>query len=364
MIYAVAALAIVLLCASGFVRNRRLRLGALAALAVLVLLAPAIVGNDATVDALSNIGIYIILALGLNITVGFAGLLDLGYAAFFAIGAYAYAILASDTTATWGVGLSSGLHVPFWAMLIIGPAIAALFGLVLGAPTLRLYGDYLAIVTLGFGQIVPQVIQNLTKYTGGPNGINALDVPSFFGRSFGQSATPYFYCIVAAIALVVWLVFNMQHSRLGRAWMAMREDALAARHAGVNTTAVKLAAFACGAAVAGLAGVLFAAKLSAVSPDSFQFQVSVLILSMVVLGGMGNMSGVAVGAIVLALVNNTVLPQVNTLVNGALHSNFDLTKFNFFIYGAILVALMLFRPEGVLPNRELRAELHAGEAAQ
>jgi branched-chain amino acid transport system permease protein len=328
-------------------QSRRIVLGVLA---LLLLAVPALVRNDASVNTLVDIGLYVVLALGLNITVGFAGLLDLGYAAFFAIGAYTYAMLASP---------QFGLHLPFWVLLFLAAALAAIFGLILGAPTLRLRGDYLAIVTLGFGQIVPQVFQNLTKYTGGPNGISALDVPSFFAWSFGQSATPFYYVTLAALGLVLLLVNNLRDSRLGRAWMAIREDELAARHMGINTTAVKLAAFAIGASFSGFAGVIFAAKLSLVSPDLFGFQVSVLIVSMLVLGGMGNVSGVVVGAVLLGLVNGAVLPQINHIVNGTLHTNFDLTNYNFFIYGAILVALMLFRPEGLLPNRERRAELHA-----
>ena len=330
---------------------RALRIGGTIAL----LAAPWIVRNDASLNALVDIGLYAMLALGLNITVGFAGLLDLGYAAFFAIGAYTYALLASP---------QFGLHVPFWALLFVAAALAALFGLLLGTPTLRLRGDYLAIVTLGFGLIVPQIFQNLTQYTGGPNGVSALDIPSFFGRSFGSSAMPYYFVTLAALAVVLVAVNNVRDSRLGRAWMAIREDELAARHAGINATAVKLAAFSLGAGIAGLTGVIFAAKLSLVSPDLFGFQVSVLILSMIVLGGMGNVGGAVVGAIVLALVNGTVLPQINGLVNGALHTHLDLTNYSFFIYGALLVVLMLFRPEGVLPNRERRAELRTAPPAE
>jgi ABC-type branched-subunit amino acid transport system permease subunit len=331
--------------------KRALRVGG----TVLLLAAPWLMRNDASLNTLIDIGIYAVLALGLNITVGYAGLLDLGYAAFFAIGAYTYGMLASP---------QFNLHVPFWVLLFVAAALASLFGLILGAPTLRLRGDYLAIVTLGFGQIVPQIFQNLTKYTGGPNGISALDVPSFFGRSFGARAMPYYFVTLAALALVLWLVNNLRDSRLGRSWMAIREDELAARHMGIDTTAVKLAAFALGAAFSGLAGVIFAAKLSLVSPDLFGFQVSVLIVSMLVLGGMGNVGGVVVGAILLGLVNGTVLPQINSIVNGALHTNLDLTNYNFFIYGAILVGLMLFRPEGLLPNRERRAELRGTPQAE
>jgi branched-chain amino acid transport system permease protein len=345
-LYAFGAIGAVVLAER--MRSARPKQAILAALAALLLAAPLAIRSDASINALGDIGIYVVLALGLNVTVGFAGLLDLGYAAFFAIGAYTYAMLASP---------QFGLHLPFWILIFVAAALTAIFGLVLGAPTLRLRGDYLAIVTLGFGQIVPQVFQNLTKYTGGPNGISALDFPSFFGHSFGQNATPYYYVTLAALGCTLLLANNLRDSRLGRAWMAIREDELAARHMGINTTAVKLSAFAIGAAFAGVGGVLFAAKLSLVSPDLFGFQVSVLIVSMLVLGGMGNLGGVVVGAVLLALVNTTLLPQINGVVNGALHTNFDLTNYNFFIYGAILVVLMLFRPEGLLPNRERKAEL-------
>ena len=325
----------------------RLRLIFGAALAAILLLGPLVNPNDATFNILADAGIYIVLALGLNVVVGYAGLLDLGYAAFFAIGAYTFGMLASP---------QFGIHLPFWVLLFLAAALASLFGIILGAPTLRLHGDYLAIVTLGFGEIVPQVFQNLTKWTGGPNGIGGLDFPTFFGRSFGQSSIPYYYVTLGAIALTLLLVRNLRDSRLGRAWMAIREDELAARHAGINTTAVKLAAFALGAAFSGMGGVIFAAKLSLVSPDLFAFQVSVLIVSMLVLGGMGNIAGVVIGALVLTFVNSVLLPQANGFAH-AVHLNVDFGRYHFFIYGAILVGIMLFRPAGLLPNSERRAEL-------
>ena len=355
MIYGVALLVILFAIVFGRVRIARLQRLLLGTFGVLLFLLPTFVHSDATINGLADIGIYVVLALGLNITVGFAGLLDLGYAAFFSIGAYTYGMLASP---------QFGIHWPFWLLLFLGAGLAAVFGLILGAPTLRLHGDYLAIVTLGFGLIVPQIFQNLVKYTGGPNSISGLDTPTFFGHSFGQSATPFYYVIVVVVGMVIVLVNNLRESRLGRGWMAIREDQLAAKHVGINTTGVQLAAFAFGAAVAGLAGVIFAAKLSLVSPDIFTYQTSILILSMVVLGGMGNIAGVVIGAVILALVNGSVLPQINGLVNGIFHSNLDVTNYNFFIYGAILVALMLFRPEGLLPNRERQSELHAAVASE
>lgn len=352
MIYAYFLIAIAIVVVAQRLPDLRSKRALFLALGIGLLGAPIFDRNDATFNILADAGIFVLLALGLNIVVGFAGLLDLGYAAFFAIGAYTYAMMASP---------QFNLHLPFWLLLFLAAAFAALFGIILGAPTLRLRGDYLAIVTLGFGEIVPQIFQNLTKYTGGPNGIGALDFPSFFGRSFGQNTIPYYYVVLALIALALFFAYNLRDSRLGRAWMAIREDELAARHMGINTTAVKLAAFALGASFSGLAGVVFAAKLSLVSPDLFQFQVSVLIVSMLVLGGMGNIPGVVVGALVLVLVNNVVLPQANAIAASAgLHVDFG--NYHFFIYGAILVGIMLFRPEGLLPSRQRKEELHHAAA--
>src|SRR5580698_6350797 len=191
---------------------------------------PLIFSNGGFVNFLADAGVFMLLALGLNVVVGFAGLLDLGYAAFFAIGSYAYAMLASP---------QFGVHVPFWVMLFLGAAIAGVFGLVLGAPTLRLRGDYLAIVTLGFGEIVPQTFLNLTRYTNGPNGIGSLDRPVLFGLRFGFDPLPYFYVTFALILIAIVLSRNVRDSRIGRAWIAIREDELAARCMGVDATRVK-----------------------------------------------------------------------------------------------------------------------------
>jgi branched-chain amino acid transport system permease protein len=320
-----------------------------ALLGVVLVAFPYVDRNNAHVDFLANAGAFILLALGLNIVVGFAGLLDLGYAAFFAIGSYSYAMLASE---------QFGIHVPFWVMLFVASAIAAVFGILLGAPTLRLRGDYLAIVTLGFGEIVPQTFLNLSQFTNGPNGIIALDQPSLFGRSFGiSSATPYYFVLLGLIALAVFVCRNLQDSRLGRSWMAIREDELAARHVGIDTTVAKLSAFALGASFSGLAGVAYAAKLSLVSPDQFQFNVSVLVLSMLVLGGMGSITGAIVGSFVLSFVNSFLLPQSTTLAHALGFANVDFTNFRYMIYGGILVGMMLFRPQGLVPSRQRRAEL-------
>jgi branched-chain amino acid transport system permease protein len=331
------------------------RRAALGILGIVLVAYPFVDRNNAHVDFLANAGAFILLALGLNIVVGFAGLLDLGYAAFFAIGSYSYAMLASQ---------QFGIHVPFWLMLIVAPVIAAIFGILLGAPTLRLRGDYLAIVTLGFGEIVPQTFLNLSQYTNGPNGISSLDQPSIFGHAFGFSATPYYFVLLGLILIAILVARNLENSRLGRAWAAIREDELAARHMGINTTATKLAAFALGASFSGLAGVAYAAKLDLVSPDQFQFNVSVLVLSMLVLGGMGNIWGVIAGSFLLSFINSFLLPQSTSLAHSLGFANIDFTNYRFMLYGVILVAMMLFRPEGLIPSRQRAAELHEAPPAE
>lgn len=310
---------------------------------------PLLVSNGGFVNFLADAGAFVLLALGLNIVIGFAGLLDLGYAAFFAIGSYTFAMLASP---------QFGIHVPFWVMLFVASGVAALFGILLGAPTLRLRGDYLAIVTLGFGEIVPQTFLNLSQFTGGPNGIGSLDQPSIFGYRFGFQALPYYYLILALILVAVLFANNLRTSRLGRAWMAIREDELAAAHVGINTTTTKLAAFAIGASFSGLAGCAYASKLQLVSPDQFGFNVSVAVLSMLVLGGMGNIPGVIVGSLVISSLDRFILPQLTNFFH-SLHVQIDLTNSRFLIYGVILVMTMLFRPEGLIPSRQRKSELHA-----
>jgi branched-chain amino acid transport system permease protein len=314
---------------------------------VAIALVPLVDRNAAHIDFLVDAGVFMLLALGLNVVVGFAGLLDLGYAAFFAIGSYAYAKLASP---------HFGVHVPFWVMLFLGAAIAGLFGLVLGAPTLRLRGDYLAIVTLGFGEIVPQTFLNLTPYTNGPNGIGLLDRPVLFGYRFGFDPLPYFYLTFALIVVALVLSRNVRDSRIGRAWIAIREDELAARCMGVDATRAKLAAFALGASFSGVAGVLYASKLQLVSPDQFQFSVSILVLSMLVLGGMGSVAGAIAGAFILAFVAQVALPQA-TSIAASIGLHVDLTNYRFMLYGGILVLVMLLRPSGLIPSGRRRAEL-------
>ena len=310
------------------------------------------------VDGFTNAGIAILLALGLNIVVGYAGLLDLGYAAFYAIGAYTYAFGASPIY---------GLHVPFWPMLLVGAVAAAMFGILLGAPTLRLRGDYLAIVTLGFGEIVPAVFLNADRFTKGTNGIGGVYRPNFLGEFPIIDPKPYYIAMVVILAIVMVAVYRLQDSRLGRAWAAIREDELAAASNGINTVTTKLLAFALGASVAGFAGVFEASKLTLVSPDQFIFQVSFTVLAAVVLGGMGNPWGVAVGAFILYTIQNVLLKGLNsffhTLALPALGpidlGKIDFTQYQFLLYGLALVGMMLLRPEGLFPSSRRRRELHA-----
>ncbi len=337
----------------------------------------------------ADAGVYVLLAIGLNVVVGFAGLLDLGYAAFFAIGAYTYAFVASDHTAFTPIG--QAIHISFFIALLLGMFVAAAAGAILGAPTLRLRGDYLAIVTLGFGEIVPRLFRNASTWTSGVNGISALDTPTlpiwvqgpWSGDPLGlvrnfQIIDPlaYFVVMVLLVAASVVLVNNLRRSRLGRAWMAVREDEVAAAAMGVNTVGVKLLAFAIGAAFSGFAGTFYGAKLSLVSPENFGFTVSITILIMVVLGGMGNIPGVIVGSLLIYYVIFNVLPGLpqqaadlaTAIGAGALNQpsgdypglSGEVQRLKFLIFGLILVLTMLLRPQGLLPSRQREEELHKG----
>ena len=364
-------------------------------MAVLALSYPMIVqfmtgGNgDYLVGLAADGGIYMLMAIGLNVVVGFAGLLDLGYAAFFAIGSYTYAIVASEHMSITPIG--HAFHVPFWIALFIGMFVAGAAGALLGAPTLRLRGDYLAIVTLGFGEIVPIVFRNGGVWTGGVPGISALDVPTlpgwfqgpWIGQDFGwvpdfrfssANLTAYYVLMVVLIACVVILVNNLHNSRLGRAWMAVREDETAAAASGVNTVTIKLLAFSIGAATSGFAGAFYGAKLSYVSSENFGFIVSVTVLSMVVLGGMGNIPGAMIGAAVLYFILFWLLPNAPQQVSGLASSlglDFltqsnsngwpgiaeEVSRSKYVIFGAILVGIMLLRPQGLLPSQIRKQEL-------
>jgi branched-chain amino acid transport system permease protein len=350
-------------------------------------------GNaDYLVSLAADGGVFILLAIGLNVVVGFAGLLDLGYAAFFAIGSYTYGMLASQQLISSPI--HHALHVPFWIALFVGMFVAAGAGALLGAPTLRLRGDYLAIVTLGFGEIVPRFFRNMKDWTSGVNGISALDVPTLpfwitgpwanaqLGieqnfRFVSFNATAWYVLIIILIVASVIGVNNLYRSRLGRAWMAVREDETAAAAMGVNTVNTKLLAFAIGASFSGFAGAFYGAKLSLVSPDSFGFIVSITILSMVVLGGMGNIPGAMIGAILLygvlykflpdapqqaaALAHNLGMDWLNTAVpNGWPGIAEFINRLKFILFGLILVTIMLLRPQGLVPSRLRTQELKRG----
>ena len=313
--------------------------------------------QNAWVGGFVNAGVYVLLALGLNVVIGMAGLLDLGYAAFFAIGAYFYAFGASPFT---------GNHFPFVLLLVLGAVCAALFGIVLGAPTLRLRGDYLAIVTLGFGEIVPILFLNLDRYTQGTNGITGIDRPNILGLQFpGIDQTAYFILMVVVVSITMVLLYRLQNSRLGRAWMAIREDELAAAANGINTVTTKLLAFAIGATTAGFAGVLNAAKLTIVDPTQFLFTVSFTVATMIVLGGMGNIWGVAIGAFVIYEIQAVLLKQLTgffDVVKIPILTDINFVQYQFLLYGIALVLMMLFRPEGLFPERRRARELHEGLA--
>jgi branched-chain amino acid transport system permease protein len=374
---------------------------AYAAMLIVAVLFPLVVqfqtgGNgNFLVSQAADAGVYVLMAIGLNVVVGFAGLLDLGYAAFFAIGAYTFALLASNQGSS--TPIHHAIHLPFWLLLFVAMFVAAAFGAILGAPTLRLRGDYLAIVTLGFGEIVPRVFRNVPDWTSGVNGISGLDAPVLPAWLDGPWAdlplqltqnfqitianpTAYYVLMLILIVACVILVNNLFRSRLGRAWMAVREDEVAAAAMGVNTVTIKLLAFSIGAAFSGFAGAFYGAKLSLVSPENFGFQVSVTILVMVVLGGMGNIPGVMLGALLIYYVLFKVLPDLPQQVQSML-SSFGLSGLNepngdwpgvveevqrlkFLLFGLILVLVMLLRPQGLLPSRVRQQELAKGTSDQ
>ncbi len=340
-------------------------------------------GTDGRLAGYGDAGYYVILALGLNIVVGFAGLLDLGYVAFFAIGSYAWGILGS-TQLTNVLNLAPVnphlLSWLFWPMLLGAALIAAFWGVLLGAPTLRLRGDYLAIVTLGFGEIVPIVFLELDKYSNGPNGIVGVQSPAFFGLQWSViTPTPYYYLILALIAITIFANIRLRDSRLGRAWIAIREDEIAASSSGINLVNTKLFAFGAGAFFSGIAGAYHAAKLGGVSPDNFNFTDSVVFLAMVVIGGIGSIPGVIVGALAVYAINLFILAQLDTLAadptsspigfiaftikNGIVHyiPGFTYGNIRNLIFGVVLVVIMIFRPEGLIPSARRRRELRHAE---
>jgi len=372
-------------------RNPKRAYGSFVALAIVLMVFPFVAANfgNSWVRIIDMALLYIMLALGLNIVVGFAGLLDLGYIAFYAVGAYMTGLLASPQFAAviesfvntypsvgeflvWLCGpeiVQNGIHLSVWYIVPLGAALAALFGALLGAPTLKLRGDYLAIVTLGFGEIIRIFMNNLNapvNITNGPQGINLIDPIRVFGVSLagesGSKATvfigsfsmpsvnAYYFLFLFLCAVIVFVTVRLQHSRLGRAWVAIREDEIAAKAMGINTRNIKLLAFSMGASFAGVAGAMFAAFQGFVSPESFSLNESIAVLAMVVLGGIGHVPGVILGGALLAalpeVLRHVVEPVQMSLFGKVLIEAEVLRQL---LYGLAMVVIMLYRPSGLWP---------------
>ncbi len=318
--------------------NRYSRYGGYAALLLVVLLLPLVLGQYWNYT-LGTIGIYVLLGLGLNIVVGLAGLLDLGYVAFFAIGSYTTALLTAPQP--------HHLLWSFWLTIPIGIVLAALAGILLGVPVLRMRGDYLAIVTLGFGQIIGILLKSdiLTPFTGGPKGVSGVGGPVLFGQPF-TSDIDFVYLILLAVLLIIFVTNRLQNSRVGRAWEAMREDETVARAMGIKVLTTKLMAFAIGAAFAGLGGVLFAARNQFTGPEDHNLMVSINVLALLIVGGMGSIPGAIAGAFALK-----GLPEVLR----------ELENYRVLAFGALLVAMMIIRPEGLIPSSRRKLDVHADD---
>jgi branched-chain amino acid transport system permease protein len=322
--------------------------------------------------------LYVLLALGLNIVVGYAGLLDLGYVAFFAIGAYMYGLMSSphltETFPAIAAMFPEGIHTPLWLVVPLGAGLAGLFGVLLGAPTLRLRGDYLAIVTLGFGEIIRVFMNNLDapiNITNGPKGINQIDSLHFFGLDLGKkimvgdfelaSVSLYYYLFLGLVLFSVLISYRLQHSRVGRAWMAIREDEIAAKAMGINTRNMKLLAFGMGATFGGVSGTMFGSFQGFISPESFTLMESVMIVAMVVLGGVGHLPGVILGAVLLS-----ALPEVLRYVAGPLQNltggRLDASILRQLLIALAMITIMLVRPRGLWPSPEHGKSLQAAKS--
>ena len=326
--------------------------------------------------------LYVLLALGLNIVVGYAGLLDLGYVAFFALGAYMFALLASphltETFPAIAAIFPNGLHTSFWIVVPLAALVAGAFGVILGAPTLKLRGDYLAIVTLGFGEIIRVFLNNLdhpVNITNGPKGINEIDSVKIFGLDLGKtlnvggydisSVTLYYFLFLILVIFAIIISHRLQLSRIGRAWMAIREDEIAAKAMGINTRNLKLLAFGMGATFGGVSGAMFASFQHFVSPESFGLMESIMIVAMVVLGGMGHLPGVVLGAVLLA-----ALPEVLRYVASPLQAlsggRIDASILRQLLIALAMIVVMMWRPRGLWPSPEHGKSLltkQAGEQA-
>ncbi|HEX9721279.1 MAG TPA: ABC transporter ATP-binding protein [Ramlibacter sp.] len=350
--------------------NRQNKYVIIAISAVLLLVLPLVLqqAGNAWVRIADAALLYVLLALGLNIVVGYAGLLDLGYVAFYAIGAYMFGLLASphltETFEWMAAAFPEGLHMPLWIVIPAGAALAGTFGILLGAPTLKLRGDYLAIVTLGFGEIIRVFLNNLdhpVNITNGPKGLNQIDPIHFWGLNLGRptevlgfeiaSVTMYYYLFLALVLVSVVICHRLELSRIGRAWMAIREDEIAAKAMGINTRNLKLLAFGMGATFGGVSGAMFAAFQGFVSPESFALMESIMIVAMVVLGGIGHLPGVILGAVLLS-----ALPEVLRYVAGPLQAmtdgRLDAAILRQFLIAVAMITIMLMRPRGLWPTPE------------
>jgi branched-chain amino acid transport system permease protein len=359
-------------------RDRRVRIAIVGAIGIAVILLPFLfqVGSTFVFDATEALT-YVVMALGLNIVVGFAGLLDLGYVAFFAIGAYTMGWLASgfDAYINHGKGVHvgvnglastlPGIHVNFLLVLIFAIIATSLAGILIGLPTLRLRGDYIAIVTLAFGEIIHDVAVNginihigSATLTAGRQGITPIDPIQLPGGSpFNPlNLRPWYWVALGMVALVLFVNVRLRDSRLGRAWIALREDEVAAVSMGVPLVKTKLMAYATGAAFGGMSGAFIASYLNTVNADQFEFSFSIFILAMVILGGLGSIWGVVIGAVILSFINTWLIPQLDTLPS-SFGLNFDLTQLSYGIFGFLLVVMMVLRPQGILPERRHELEL-------
>ncbi len=337
-------------------------------------------GDPLMDDAVTALA-YVVMALGLNIVVGFAGLLDLGYVAFYALGAFAIGYLGSGWVS--GVGAGKGLHVGVnkavanlpgihlnFVLILVGAVmLTALAGAVIGLPTLRLRGDYIAIVTLAFGEIIYRVAINgdelkfgKQQLTNGAQGITPVDKVDFglIEPFKSLNLRPWYWTGLGLVVLVLFVNFRLRDSRLGRAWIAVREDEVAASSMGVPLVRVKLLAYATGAAFGGMAGAFLASYQNTVNADQFQFSFSIFVLAMVILGGLGSIWGVVLGAVVLSYINTSLIPDVLNNVPSKIGLNFDLTELSYGIFGFLLVIMMVLRPQGLLPERRRKVELTQG----
>jgi branched-chain amino acid transport system permease protein len=367
-------------------RGLRLPREAHVALTVVVLLGGALLplfvdGGGGFIDDATVALAYVVMALGLNVIVGFAGLLDLGYVAFFAIGAYTMGYFGSlfHITANHGKGIHvlvsgpaatlPGIHLNFLIIVVLAIVATTAAGMVIGLPTLRLRGDYIAIVTLAFGEIVGRIAINGdeikgfgTQLTAGRQGITPVDkIDLPFLTTFNSlELRPWYWVAFTLVLIALFVNFRLRDSRLGRAWIALREDEVAAVSMGVPLVKTKLLAYGTGAAFGGVSGAFLGSYLNTVNADQFQFSFSIFVLAMVILGGLGSIWGVVVGAIALSFINNRLIPDVLNGVPGKIGLNFDLTELSFGIFGFLLVIMMVLRPEGLIPERRRQIELSSG----